>query len=151
MKTCVFFGHRGGDYGEYRGYIEFLIRDLIERGNVTQFYSGGRGNFDRLCSEIVGELRKEYPQIKNTLVLSYIPQKKENFELPKRYDDTVYLLEKSVPPRYAIIKTNEAMVNKADFVVVAIAYDWGGAWRAYEYARRKKKRIINVYDCVRGD
>jgi len=144
MKSCVFFGHRDWGWADEKEKIKNSIVDLIENYQVVQFYSGGRGNFDSLCSQIVYELKKKYPQIKNTLVLSYITQKKEEYGLPERYDDSVYFLEEKVPPRFAIIKTNEKVIDNSDFVIVAVRKRWGGAYRAFEYARRKGKTIIQI-------
>ena len=146
MKTCAFIGHREGDYEEYREYIEDILIDLIEEEGVTQFYSGGRGKFDDICASIVASLKTEFPQIKNTLVLSYIPQDKNKFVLDKKYDDSVYLLEGETLPKFAISKTNEKMMDRADFVVAWVRYGWGGAQSAYRYAKRKKKKIVNIYD-----
>lgn len=151
MKTCVFFGHAKENYKEYEVYIEEIIIDLIEKKGVTQFYSGGRGKFDRVCAEIVKKLKENYPEIRNTLVLSYIPQEKDKFIIPKPYDETVYLLEKRTPPKFAISKTNEVMVDKADFVVVATRRSWGGAQKAHEYAKRRKKEIINIFDYAKDE
>ena len=117
---------------------------MIENYGVVQFYSGGRGNFDNLCAQLVYELKKKYPHIKNTLFLSYIPQKKEENGLLERYDDTVYLLEKRTPPRYAIVKTNEAAVKLADLIVSGVRYARGGAYQACEYAQKMGKTIIQL-------
>lgn len=144
MKACAFFGHRDWGLEEEKERIKNSISDLIENYGVAQFYSGGRGNFDNLCSKIVYELKKSYPHIKNTLVFSYIPKKKEEYGLPEWYDDSVYFLEERVPPRYAIIKTNEKIVDRVDYVLVGIRKHWGGAYRAYEYAKRKGKIILSI-------
>ena len=72
MKTCVFFGHRNFDYEPYREKIEQIVVDLIENEGVTDFYNGGRGRFDSICTEIVQKLKIRYPQICNILILSYI-------------------------------------------------------------------------------
>ena len=66
------------------------------------------------------------------------------FERIDYITDTLYALERRVPPRYAVLETNKAMVDKADCLVVGIVKEWGGAWQTVEYAKRKKKRIINV-------
>ena len=87
-------------------------------------------------------LKKRFPRIKNTLVLSYIPAK--DFSLPSVFDDSVYLLEKAVLPRFAITETNRLLVQKADFVVLGVQHKWGGAHQAIEYAKRQKKRILSV-------
>lgn len=144
MKACVFFGHAQQNYDNEYGKIEGVIEHLIKEKGVVQFYSGGRGAFDAICSNIVASLKKRYPHIKSTLVYSYLPQKKEEF-LPEKYDDSVYLLEERVPPKYAIVKTNEAMIDCCDFVVTAVQRSWGGAAKAYHYAKRKQKNIINIY------
>lgn len=94
----------------YREKLLKTILDLIEDKGVTQFYSGFRGDFDAFCSSLIFELKGCYPQIRNTMVLSYIPEASvENdntFILPKYFDDSIYLLERSVPKRLAIIETN---------------------------------------------
>ena len=144
MKTCVFFGHRDMNCQQYREKLKQILTDLIKYEGFTQFYSGGRGAFDNLCAETIAELKKSYPQIKNTLVFSYLPPSNTDFSLSPIYTDTLYALERYVPPRYAILETNKAMVDKADCLVVGITREWGGVWQAVEYAKRKKKRIINV-------
>lgn len=58
MKACAFFGHRDYNYEEYRAALKSSIVDLIENHAVTQFYSGGRGNFDEFASRVVYELKK---------------------------------------------------------------------------------------------
>ncbi len=145
MRSCVFFGHRQMQYEKYRAQIEKCIVDLIENHGVTQFYSGGRGDFDRICSVIVGGFKRKYPYIRNTLVLSYIPLEKENFYLPPQYDDSIYLLEGYIPPRLAILKTNERMALRADYVVSGVRSEWGGAWTAMEYAKKHKKQIVSIF------
>jgi uncharacterized phage-like protein YoqJ len=144
MKACAFFGHRDWGLEEGKEEIKNSIVHLIENYEVTQFYSGGRGNFDNLCSQLVCELKSKYPHIKNTLVLSYIPKKKEEYGLPEKYDDSVYLLEESVPPRFAIVKTNEIMIDKSDYLIIGVRKSWGGAYRACEYAKKRKKTIIQI-------
>ena len=141
MKSCAFFGHRDWGQAEEKEKIRNSIVDLIENYGVFQFYSGGRGNFDNLCSQIVYELKKDYPQIKNTLVLSYMPKE---YNLPNKYDDSVYFLEKQVPPKYAIVKTNQIMADKADYLIVGLRRSHGGAYQAFEYARRRGKVMIQV-------
>lgn len=144
MKACAFFGHRDYNYEEYRAALKSSIVDLIENHAVTQFYSGGRGNFDEFASRMVYELKKQYPHIRNTLVLSYIPKEKEEDGLPEKYDDSIYLLEKKVPYRYAIAKTNEKIVERADFIISGVQFSRGGAYQACEYALKKGKTIIRL-------
>jgi len=148
MKSCAFFGHADIDYRAYEDDIESIIIILIEKYNVTQFYTGGRGAFDGICSDILLKLKRSYPYIKNTLVLSYMPKKGQ--VLARKYDDSVYLLEQNVPPRCAIIQTNKALVDKVDFVVTAVRRNWGGAKIAYDYAYKRGKIFVNIFWRRRG-
>ena len=52
----------------------------------------------------------------------------------------------NVPPKYAIIRRNEWMVDKADLLLAYITYGWGGAARTYRYAKRKGIPIVNLAD-----
>ena len=142
MKSCAFFGHRDINYEPYRERIREILIALIEREGITQFYSGHRGNFDRICSELIHELKTIYPQIRNTMVLSY--HATNDFKLPASYDDSVYLLERAVPHAYAILETNKRLVDIADIIVSGVMYDFGGACKALEYARKRKVQIIEV-------
>lgn len=144
-KSCVFFGHRDGDYQAYREKIARIFTQLIEKEGVTQFYTGARGNFDRICADILHGLRARYPQIKITLVYSYIPQE-ENPNVGRIYDDSVYLLEERVLPRFAIWETNKRIIQKSAFVLTAVWKDSGGAFRAKNYAVRQGKKVVDIYD-----
>lgn len=133
---------------QYRDKLLRIIIDLIENKGVTRFYSGYRGDFDVYCSNLIQELKENYPQIKNTMVLSYIPESRGEFDcvftLPKCFDDSVYLLERKVPKRFAIIETNKCLVEAVDFIVAGVITHFGGAYSACEYAEKRKKPIINV-------
>lgn len=144
MKSCVFFGHRDFFYDRYEDRILNIITDLIENKGVTQFYSGYRGDFDRYCSYLVNKLKNKYPYIKITMALSYIPD--EDFELPACFDDSVYLLERKVPKRLAIIETNKRLADIADYVVAGVGYHGGGAYTAIEYAYKKHKPIVSIIE-----
>ncbi len=150
MKSCAFFGNRDLNAEQYRDKLLEIIVDLIENKGVTQFYSGYRGHFDVYCSCLIYELKVRYPQIKNTMVLSYIPEARSDperaFKLPKYFDDSVYLLERQVPKRLAIIETNKCLVDKADYIVAGVVAHFGGAYTACEYAYKRKKPIISVID-----
>ena len=144
IVQVAFFGHRHIEVEQYREKLFSIIKVLIENKGVTQFYSGYRGDFDRYCCNIVYELKSIYPHIKNTMVLSYIPNKE--FVLPKCFDDSIYLLEKSVPQRLAIKETNKCLVDKVDFIVAGVITHGGGAYTACKYAYTRKKPIISVID-----
>lgn len=142
MKSCAFFGHRDYNYEPMREQIGRIISELIEREGVTEFFSGFRGNFDALCSETAHALKVRYPHIKVTMVLSYHPQK--NFVLPSFFDGSIYLLERAVPPVYAILETNKRLVERVDLILSGVEYSFGGAAKALEYAKKLKKTIVVI-------
>lgn len=144
MQSCAFFGHRNFNYEPHREQIKEIIVDLIENRGVTVFYNGYRGAFDGICAGIVGELREQYPNIKNVMVFSYMPDNK--FDLPRCFDETVYLLKDKVPYKFAISRTNKEIVNVVDYVVSGVVRKWGGAKSACDYAKRLYKTVINVVD-----
>lgn len=144
---CTFFGHSdiNTDYKPYLEQIRFVINDLIVNKGVTTFYSGGHGHFDNICRDIIYELKSLYPYIRSYLVLSYIP-KPDSTVNTMNYDGSLYLLKKRVPLRYAISKTNELMIDMSDYIISGVIYNWGGAFTACEYARRKKKKTILIIE-----
>ena len=139
--SCAFFGHRNFDYRPYEDKIRSVVVDLINCG-VTEFYNGYRGRFDGTCAKIVHELKAQYPQIKNIMVLSYVPD--EKFEKPDIFDETVYLLEKRVPFKYAISHTNKRLVQTADYIVSGVVRKWSGAKSACDYAKYLYRTIFYV-------
>lgn len=141
MATCAFFGHSEYSYSSNEKKIENAILELIESG-VCCFYSGYRGNFDTLCCEIVKKLKAEFPQIRLTMALSYHPN--EEFWLPPCFDDSVYLLERKVPPQYAIVETNKLLVKKADVILSGVVFPFGGAYNAVTYAKKHGKDVREI-------
>lgn len=55
-RTATFIGH-SECYGIDEGQVRREISKLIENG-VTDFISGGMGNFDWMCARIVFDLKK---------------------------------------------------------------------------------------------
>ena len=142
--TCTFFGHRDTDSTAVREPLKKLLIELIENRNAIELYVGIEGNFDRTVRSVLRELKEKYPQIRYSTVLAYLPGKNNEFF---DYTDTIYPegLER-VPPRFAIAKRNEWMVNHSDMVIAYVKYNFGGAAKYIEYADRKKKKIINLYE-----
>lgn len=153
MATCSYFGHsRNCDYSIYYDQIKNYFEKLIIEQNVSEFYTGYRGDFDRICTGILDQLKSKY-SIKIFLVLAYMPGKvlkddegEEENALPDYIDETVYLLERTPPKRFAIIESNKAIVNISDFILCGVYNYCGGANIAIEYAEKKKKNIYYLID-----
>lgn len=142
--TCTFFGHRDADAGIEPKLIE-IITDLIENKSVTSFYVGNNGQFDYLVRKNLKKFKERYPNIDYAVVLAYMPREKKEFDLSD-YSDTIFPdgLE-SVPPRFAIPKRNEWMINNSDYVVTYVKYIVGGAAKFKNLAQRKGKMVIEIY------
>ena len=137
----TFCGHRDiRDYDRLQIWLTQCIEQLILEG-ATEFYLGGYGSFDSMAKAVVWELKKNYPMIRSILILPYLDKRQET----SQYDESIYPPLETVPKRYCILRRNEWMVQKADIVVAYVYHNWGGAATMLEYARRKKKRIIQ-YD-----
>ena len=147
MKIISFFGHR--DYiGDER--IESLIKsDIINKiktEGFDNFYLGGNGNFDGSCARIVSEIKKDYPYIISSLVLAYPNPKWKDWQkeyILRTYDCHFQPDFPITPSRFAIIKRNEWIIENSDYIIFYVNHSWGGAYRAFEYAKRKKKIFIN--------
>lgn len=137
--TVTFCGHSElARYDEVRSWLARTMEPLILDGADT-FYLGGRGSFDALAAGVMRELKKTYPHIRIVLVLAYLNRSVDS----DGYDYTLYPELENVPPRFAISKRNERMVEMSDAVVAYVTHDWGGAARTLDYARRKRKAIYN--------
>ncbi len=136
--VCTFFGHR--DTPEtVKSILREKIINLIEKENVSMFYVGNNGAFDRMAREILKEIKKEY-NINYYVVLAYIPKKDEYND----YGDTIYFDElNTVPYKYRINERNKLMLKKADYVITC-AKHIGNARDFKELSKKQGKIIINI-------
>lgn len=135
--TVTFCGHAEiAQPDNLRGWLINTIEPLIADGADT-FYLGGYGAFDNLAAAVLRELKKTYPHIQLILVLAYLNRSKDT----SGYDSTLYAELETVPPRFAISKRNERMVEMSDVVIAYVTHSWGGAAKTLEYAKRKRKVI----------
>ncbi len=139
MKTCFFIGHREADervYSRLRQSVERLIREE----NVSAFYVGSHGGFDRLAAHAVMDVKRQYPNIILMLVLPYHPGEWP-VELTNGFDGTYYpeALE-NAPRRFAIVRANRFMVDTTDWLICYVWHPASNARNLLEYARRREKR-----------
>lgn len=135
---ATFCGHRNVDHPEQVAqWLHQVVTALIEEGN-EQFYLGGYGEFDQMAAREVRFQKQRHPQVRSILVTPYLSRK-----IPAGlYDETVYPPLETVPPKLAILRRNQWVVEHAETVVAYVLYDWGGAAAALQYAEKKKKRIL---------
>ena len=128
--------------------IRLTIKENIKSEVRVTFYCGGYGDFDNHCSSICRKMKAEYPSCEVVFVTPYItPAQQEKMKYlvdAKLYDSTIYPPIENALPRFAITKRNEWMVTEADLIIAYVTHTYGGAYKTLEYARRKKKTIINL-------
>lgn len=136
--TVTFCGHSQiTEKEKVKRWLEDTVTLLIAEGADT-FYLGGYGDFDLLSASVLRKLQKSHPQIKLILVLPYLNRKFDFSE----YDSTLYPALEKVPPKFAILKRNQKMVELSDVIVAYVTHSWGGAAKTLAYAGRKKKFVL---------
>ena len=139
----TFVGH--GDLYD-TDQLQALLREAIEeiiRHNETTFYCGGYGCFDLICARIVKDLKSAYPKTRSVFVAPYRTEKSlRAAQETNLYDEILFAGLENVPPRLAIIKRNEYMVDQADLILAFVDHTWGGAYRTLSYAKKRKKAIL---------
>ena len=151
MKICSFFGHRNVETdGTLYSKTKKSISEALALG-CRIFYFGGYGEFDRLCYKIVTEI-KEKTQEFEIFRIFCVPQerdlrKKSRHFNPEDYERVIYL-EPSFAGWYkSIYFRNCAMIDKSDVVIFyAESREESGAYKAYKYAKSKRKTIFNLYE-----
>ena len=132
--------------------IKEQIRNLIVDAEPIRCYLGGYGAFDEMCAAACRELKREYDCIQLVYITPYLDlAQQEKIRLMQNcalYDTSIYPPIENVPPRYAIVKRNEWMITNADLIIVYVNRNYGGAYKSLQFAKRKKKRIINIVDCL---
>lgn len=93
---------------------------------------------------VLRRIKAECPHIRYTVVLPYVPSAKKK-DVQYKEGETVLPdgIERE-PKRFAIVYRNNYMIDKSDFVIVAVRRPFGGAWRFAEMARKKGREVINL-------
>ena len=143
-KSCFFIGHREADE-RLLPRLELTIERLIAEENVRYFYVGGYGGFDRITAAATKRAKQKYPDITLMLVLPYHPAERA-VPTPDGFDGTFHPegLE-NTPRRYAIVRTNQIMVNTCDWLVCYVRHGASNSRNLLECAwRREEKGLIQI-------
>ena len=169
-KTVCFFGHRRinvSDELKTRLYKE--IENLITVDGIDTFLFGSKSQFDDLCYKIVSELKGKHPDIRRI----YVRAESEFIDgegsrayregLLERYEYTYYPDCVSGAGKAVYVKRNCHMIDESSVCVVYYdenympprrkrsrrdLFDYqptSGTGIAYQYAVKKKKKIINIF------
>lgn len=147
MASCTFFGHKNIPK-KIEPILQSTLIDLIKNKNVDLFYVGNHGSFDYLVRKTLRILKLSYQHINYAVVLCYMPIKKPEPECTND-PDTVFPEElENTPPKYAIVKRNRWMIEKADYVVTYVKRNIGGAAQFQKLAEKKGKVVLNLADMI---
>ena len=129
--------------------LKNTISENLPAGEEVTFFCGGYGEFDMLCAKVCHAMKHNLPHLEIILVTPYITeshQKKLNDDpwVKEMYDGIVYPPLETVPLRFAISRRNEWMMENADLIIAFVTHNYGGAYKALSYAKRRKKKIINL-------
>ncbi len=148
--TCSFFGHRDIDIStELYEKTKTFINQVFQNG-CKNFLFGGFGDFDKLCYDIVTELK--LTKDKSIQRIFCVPQerylrKRATFFNRDKYDDVVYLMPRFEGWYKSIYYRNIAMIDQSNFVLFYAQYrENSGAYKAYKYAiaKQNEKIILNL-------
>ena len=120
-------------------------------GGCRDFYFGGYGNFDKLCLEIVTKIKEERPELEIRRIYC-VPQerylrKRVRYFKREDYDEITYLTPSFEGWYKSIYFRNCAMIDRSDLVIFyAEIRENSGAYKAYKYAKRKNKEMVNLWE-----
>ena len=148
MVIC-FVGHSTISSGEQ---IKEIVKDQIRKNTVNGesviCYLGCRGDFDAISALACRELKKERGNMELVYVAPYLnsaeQDKIKDMYEAGLYDSSIYPPIENTPLKFAILKRNEWMVANADLVIAYVRHSWGGAHRSLDFAKRRKKKTINI-------
>lgn len=133
--------------------VKEQIRNIIVDSEMVVCYLGGYGDFDNICALACKELKREYSGIEVVYIAPYISlseqAKIKEMQSWGLCDSSIYPPIENVPPRFAISKRNEWMIENADLIIAYVDHNFGGAYKSLQVAKRKKKKIINLYDILK--
>ena len=163
--TCCFFVHRKIEVTDELGSrLNDIVEGLIVEKQVDTFLFGSKSQFDRLCLQVVTELKRKYPHIKRIYVRAEFPYIDEDYTayLLKRYDCTYYPERMINAGKAAYVERNYEMIDNSSYCVIYYdknympprrknsrreLFDYqpsSGTAVAYDYAIKKEKSIINL-------
>lgn len=164
MAKATIIGHRDfvGD-DEWKKFLTDKIIVLIENYGVDSFYVEKKSNFVSFCCDIIRELKKDYPHVKLINVWGeYLYYNDMVDKLELQYYDKLLRPECFIGAgKNIFVKRNQYLIDNSDVILFYFNENVKGRWTgikgelphkvrsgtriAYEYAVKKKKRIINAF------
>ena len=152
-SLCV-FGHRDMTFTEQDEIDLYnLFEDFIVNKRVGIFNFGGFGDFDEFAHKVATKLKEKYPYIKRVYICEDYKFISRPHKRPIWLKDEYYEVFEYFDMRYTgfyqrIYFRNCEIIDHSDYCVFCVDEnaEYSGAKKALEYARRKHKEIINIYN-----
>ena len=144
-KTCFFIGHREAPDSILPVLIDEVERHITVYG-VNSFVVGHYGQFDTLAGQAVMEAKKRHPEVSLIMLLPYQNSGRPTIP-PEGFDNTFYPFGmERVPPRAAIPKANQYMVDHSDFLIAVYmeSHPRSGTAKTMEYAKKQGLKLIEI-------
>ena len=127
------------------------LRICCVRGEFVIFLVGNNGEFDILAQSVVRRARQRMGEETSELDL-VLPYPKASMDVMATSFSNVIIPDAlaGVHPKGAITKRNCWMVDECDLLLCYVGRE-GGAARTLQYAKKKGKRVINLYELLQSD
>ena len=140
-----FFGHR--EIEEHR-LIETelikIVKELVDSKEYVEFRIGINGEFDAIAASAIRRVQNLYGKYNNCLIL-VLPYDKAGIEyIEKSFDEVERPALSNVHPKAAIGNRNKWMIEQSDLVVIYCNRKQGGAYNAYNWARKLNKEVLQI-------
>lgn len=163
----AFIGHKKvKNEDEVIEKLKVVIENLIVNRNVTSFLFGSNSIFDSICYKVTSDLKDKYPFIKRTYVRCDYQEYPEFYQehINKLYEESYFPERVLNAGKKRYVLRNQDMIDNSDIMVfycdnnykkepykesrrcVSLTYPRSGTHVAYEYAVKKKKEIINIFE-----
>ncbi|MBQ7374034.1 MAG: hypothetical protein IJW64_05700 [Clostridia bacterium] len=139
-----FFGHAKYTYDEdlLNKTLEILENVIGER--EVEFLVGFHGNFENFGFKCALQYKKRHKNAIVTYVTPYLDVERFANSV-KKCDCSIYPEIERTPLKFAIIKRNEWVIDRSDFIIFYKKYI-GKTNDFFDYATRKNKKIVNLAD-----
>ena len=132
----------GECYGLDKTVLRNAIEDLIKQG-VTEFLVGNHGQFDGMVFSCLQALSKDDPEISFSVVLAYLPTRKEDYDIYHGHSFYPEGLEIG-PAKFAIERRNRYLIESADACPCYVNHAFDGSYKFARMAKNRGLRVINL-------
>ncbi len=146
-RACAVTGHRVINNID-KEKLKLLFISIIEKGFDT-FLIGMALGFDKLCFEILSDIKKE----KNIKLIACIPCENQDLKYTQKQkndyknmvldaDERIYIGKEYTDS--CMQKRNEFMVDHSSLLVAYLRRNYGGTFSTVRYAEKQNEIIINI-------